>query len=82
MGGLGSRIQGFCGRTYAMNARVLMVGLDGAGKTTILYRLKLNKTVSTIPNISHRVETLDLTPEPKISHPNLGLEAWLSRGLI
>ncbi|KAJ8908977.1 hypothetical protein NDN08_005677 [Rhodosorus marinus] len=31
--------------------RVLMVGLDGAGKTTILYKLKLVESVSTVPTI-------------------------------
>lgn len=31
--------------------RLLMVGLDGAGKTTILYRLKLGETIRTIPTI-------------------------------
>eukprot|EP00766_Chilomastix_caulleryi_P003755 gnl/Chilomastix_caulleri/4874.p1 GENE.gnl/Chilomastix_caulleri/4874~~gnl/Chilomastix_caulleri/4874.p1 ORF type:complete len:52 (-),score=14.99 gnl/Chilomastix_caulleri/4874:209-364(-) len=31
--------------------RILMVGLDAAGKTTILYRLKLGEVVSTIPTI-------------------------------
>ncbi|XP_054246222.1 ADP-ribosylation factor 1-like isoform X1 [Indicator indicator] len=31
--------------------RLLMVGLDAAGKTTILYRLKLGETVTTIPTI-------------------------------
>jgi GTPase SAR1 family protein len=31
--------------------RILMVGLDGAGKTTILYRLKLGEVVSTVPTI-------------------------------
>lgn len=31
--------------------RILMVGLDAAGKTTILYKLKLNEVVTTIPTI-------------------------------
>lgn len=31
--------------------RILMVGLDAAGKTTILYKLKLNENVTTIPTI-------------------------------
>ena len=35
--------------------RVLMVGLDGAGKTTILYRLKLGEVVSTVPTIGMSV---------------------------
>ena len=31
--------------------RILMVGLDAAGKTTILYQLKLGEVVTTIPTI-------------------------------
>ena len=29
----------------------MMVGLDAAGKTTVLYRLKLNEVLMTIPTI-------------------------------
>ena len=32
-------------------ARIIMVGLDAAGKTTLLYKLKLNEAVHTIPTI-------------------------------
>ena len=32
-------------------SRILMVGLDNAGKTTILYKLKLGEIVTTIPTI-------------------------------
>ncbi|XP_053573575.1 uncharacterized protein LOC128663325 [Bombina bombina] len=59
MGSLVSSIQCFCRRIYPMNARVVMLGLDGAGKTTILYRMKLNMTVCTIPTVGFNVETLD-----------------------
>ena len=31
--------------------KIVMVGLDAAGKTTVLYRLKLNELVMTIPTI-------------------------------
>ena len=31
--------------------RILMVGLDASGKTTILYKLKLGEIVTTIPTI-------------------------------
>ena len=31
------------------------VGLDGAGKTTILYKLKLGEIVSTIPTIGEKI---------------------------
>ena len=41
------------------NVRILMVGLDAAGKTTILYQLKMGETVKTIPTIGFNVETLD-----------------------
>ena len=36
-----------------------MVGLDGAGKTTILYQLKMGETVKILPTIGFNVETLD-----------------------
>jgi ADP-ribosylation factor protein 6 len=38
--------------------RVLMLGLDAAGKTTILYKLKLGQGVSTIPTVGFNVETV------------------------
>jgi GTPase SAR1 family protein len=34
--------------------RILMVGLDAAGKTTILYKLKLGEIVTTIPTIGNK----------------------------
>ena len=37
-------------------ARILMLGLDAAGKTTILYKIKLNETVTTIPTLGFNVE--------------------------
>jgi ADP-ribosylation factor protein 1 len=39
--------------------RILMVGLDSAGKTTILYKLKLGEVVTTIPTIGFNVETVE-----------------------
>jgi GTPase SAR1 family protein len=36
-----------------------MVGLDAAGKTTILYKLKLGEVVTTIPTIGFNVETVE-----------------------
>ena len=45
--------------TKNKEVRMLMVGLDAAGKTTILYQLKMNETVKTIPTIGFNVETLD-----------------------
>ncbi|XP_053634780.1 uncharacterized protein [Cherax quadricarinatus] len=48
--------------------RILMVGLDGAGKTTILYKLKLGEVVSTIPTIGFNVETVD--------YKNISFTVW------
>jgi ADP-ribosylation factor protein 1 len=42
--------------------RILMVGLDAAGKTTILYKLKLGEVVTTIPTIGFNVETVSTEP--------------------
>ena len=39
--------------------RILLLGLDAAGKTTILYRLKLGAVVNTIPTIGFNVETIE-----------------------
>ena len=38
--------------------RILMVGLDPAGKTTIAHKLKLGQVVITIPKIGFNVETV------------------------
>ena len=41
------------------DVRILMVGLDAAGKTTILYQMKMAELVKTIPTIGFNVEQLD-----------------------
>lgn len=41
----------------AKNSIVFSVGLDGSGKTAILYRLKLGEVVSTIPTMGKRMKT-------------------------
>ncbi|KAH7816045.1 Arf1j [Monocercomonoides exilis] len=41
-------------------ARVVMVGLDAAGKTTILYRAKLNETVLSNATLGFNVEKLEI----------------------
>merc|ERR1712066_1159432 len=42
-----------------MGMRILMLGLDAAGKTTILYKLKLGEVVTTIPTIGFNVEMVE-----------------------
>lgn len=48
--------------------RILMVGLDAAGKTTILYKLKLGEIVTTIPTIGE-----ELGPGHRLGKYMLGL---------
>ena len=48
MGSFQSLFKGLFGKS---EMRILMVGLDAAGKTTILYKLKLGEIVTTIPTI-------------------------------
>ena len=39
--------------------KILMLGLDSAGKTTILYRLKLGEVVQSVPTIGFNVESVE-----------------------
>lgn len=55
MGGMSSVS---CKLWHKRNVKILFVGLDAAGKTTILYRLKLDEVVTTIPTIGFNVETI------------------------
>jgi small GTP-binding protein len=48
--------------------RILMLGLDAAGKTTLLYKLKLGEIQTTIPTIGFNVETLE--------YKNLKFTVW------
>ncbi|XP_050262305.1 ADP-ribosylation factor 1-like [Quercus robur] len=48
--------------------RILMVGLDASGKTTILYKLKLGEIVTSIPTIGFNVETVE--------YKNINFTVW------
>eukprot|EP01102_Stenamoeba_stenopodia_P009693 TRINITY_DN2864_c1_g1_i1.p2 TRINITY_DN2864_c1_g1~~TRINITY_DN2864_c1_g1_i1.p2 ORF type:complete len:186 (+),score=43.83 TRINITY_DN2864_c1_g1_i1:414-971(+) len=39
--------------------RILMLGLDSSGKTTILYKLKLGEVLLAVPTIGFNVETVE-----------------------
>ena len=58
----------FYNKLFTKDVKGLMLGLDGAGKTTILYNLKLNELTHTIPTIGFNVET--------VSYRNLNLTIW------
>ena len=47
------------GAVRRREARVLMVGLEDSGKSTLLYRLILGELVSPIPTIGFNQEELD-----------------------
>merc|ERR1712066_162282 len=49
-------------------SRILMLGLDNAGKTTVLYKLKLGEIVTTIPTIGFNVETVE--------YKNISFTVW------
>lgn len=38
-----------------LNSRVIFIGADEVGKTTLLYQLKLNEIVKTLPTIGYNV---------------------------
>jgi len=66
---MGLSISTLLGRLFAKKQmRILMVGLDAAGKTTILYKLKLGEIVTTIPTIGFNVETVE--------YKNISFTVW------
>lgn len=48
--------------------RILMVGLDNAGKTTILYKLKLGEVVAALPTVGFNVEN--------VRYKNINFQCW------
>ena len=55
-------------RMQGRDVRILMVGLDAAGKTTILYQLKLGEQVHAIPTVGFNVE--------EVKYKNLTFTMW------
>jgi len=66
---MGLSISSMFARLFGKKAmRILMVGLDAAGKTTILYKMKLGEIVTTIPTIGFNVETVE--------YKNISFTVW------
>merc|ERR1712070_1323269 len=66
---MGLTFSSIFGRLFGKkDCRILMVGLDAAGKTTILYKLKLGEIVTTIPTIGFNVETVE--------YKNISFTVW------
>jgi ADP-ribosylation factor protein 6 len=66
---MGGQISKMMGKIFgSKEMRLLMLGLDAAGKTTILYKLKLNQDVTTIPTVGFNVET--------VTYKNVKFNVW------
>lgn len=64
--------------------RILMVGLDAAGKTTILYKLKLGEIVTTIPTIGMCTvkETLVISSCTLLMHHRVYFTCWMTFAVV
>jgi len=62
MGGAGSKVHDSLSWKWhtrlGTKMRVVLVGLDASGKTTILYRLAFGDTVGTVPTVGFNVQTI------------------------
>lgn len=67
---MGNVFSGIFGRLWGLNKeiRILILGLDGAGKTTILYKLQMGEVVKTKPTIGFNVETMQ--------YKNISINMW------
>jgi ADP-ribosylation factor protein 6 len=66
---MGAQFSKMLGKIFgSKEMRLLMLGLDAAGKTTILYKLKLNQDVTTIPTVGFNVET--------VTYKNVKFNVW------
>ena len=66
MGGLFTKMFDKLGKKKEQ--RILMLGLDAAGKTTVLYSLKLGEVLTTMPTIGFNVEN--------VSYKNIEFQVW------
>ncbi|KAI9823126.1 MAG: Arf GTPase arl1 [Sarea resinae] len=68
MGGSISRLLSGLSLWTKKEIRVLILGLDNAGKTTLLWRLKIGEVVTTTPTIGFNIES--------VTYKNLNFTVW------
>lgn len=69
MGGLWSKLKEALGLiSQSKEVRVLVLGLDNAGKSSILYRLQLGTVINTVPTVGFNLETLQ--------YKNITFQVW------
>ena len=61
-----SRSQELISQLFSSEHKICLVGLDNAGKTTILYQFLMNEVVHTSPTIGSNVEEVGLQEYSKV----------------
>ena len=64
---MGSVVSKVFRRGHHRKIRVLLLGLDNAGKTTTLYRLKVESSILTVPTVGFNVESFILDKRYKLT---------------
>lgn len=64
-------------RGHQAEAQVLLMGLDSAGKTTLLYKLKGHPPVETLPTIGFNVESLGAPRHASLTFWDVGGQTQL-----
>uniref|UniRef100_A0A3P8SIX3 Uncharacterized protein n=1 Tax=Amphiprion percula TaxID=161767 RepID=A0A3P8SIX3_AMPPE len=68
-------------RVSQPEVRVLLLGLDNAGKSSLLYKLKHDMSVSTVPTIGFNVEMIDMGKQDVGETIHVWLMRWEMPGL-
>merc|ERR1712194_199538 len=65
---MGTMLSGGLRKLWGMEAEILMVGLDNAGKSTILYKLNLGEVVGTAPTVGFNIKS--------VKYHNVSFTVW------
>jgi len=65
---MGKAVKQFASKFKKQKIRILLLGLDAAGKTTILSQLKLGEAKATVPTVGFNVE--------EVRYKNLTFDVW------